>query len=104
MIGSAEVFEADNFPSQLYDSDNLADISTDFTDEENNTEEGNIEILRSSPPPSRKGGSRAQVHREHQPRTLMAVTSLDLAELLGRIPQPSKDQGTHSFQKSLDDY
>ena len=54
MIGSAEVFEADNFPSQLYDSDNLADISTDFTDEENNTEEGNIEILRSSPPPSRK--------------------------------------------------
>ena len=60
MIGSAEVFEADNFPSQVYDSDNLGDISTDYTDEENNTEEGNIEILRSSPPPSRKRRQQSQ--------------------------------------------
>ena len=60
MIGSAEVFEADNFPSQVYDSDNLGDISTDYTDEENNTEEGIIEILRSSPPPSRKRRQQSQ--------------------------------------------
>ena len=54
IIKSAEVFEADNFPSPLHDSDNLGEIFPDNTDEEHNTEEANVESLRSSPPPSRK--------------------------------------------------